>query len=202
MVYYNGAAALTQDKFDYAKYLHFVLGEPGIVWDKSDIGENAENNKEENNMKNTILNLWKTQEIQKIKSQFDKQKKTIMEKDELYKITAEYIDKVKPIIEDEGFNYDLRHMTEYIESHLDRDIQKEIKILNDKFSNMTKDVDKLVEEVEAQLEMAETYDQKIDILKAYDILDFNGKIKKESDTASDTAPNIETAKVKTKKNKV
>lgn len=173
---------------------------PYIAWDGSNIVENAENNKEENNMGNTILNLWKTQEIQKIEKQVDRQKKAIMEKDELYKITAEYTNKVKQIIEDEDFSYDLRHMTECIESHLDRDIQKEIKILNDKLNNMTKDVDKLVKEVEAQLEMAETYGQKIDILKAYDILDFNGKIKKESDTESDVASHIETKEVKTKKN--
>lgn len=194
MEYMNGKVTLTQDDFGlYTKY-------PCFVWNKSNIGEDAENNKGENNMGNTILNLWKIQEIQKIKNQFDRQKKAIMEKDELYKITAEYIDKAKPMIEDEGFSYDLRHMTECIESHLDRDVQKEIEILNDKFSSMTKDVNKLVEEVEAQLEMAETYDQKMNILKAYDILDSNGKIKKESGTESDAVSNIETAKVKTKKN--
>ena len=208
----DGICTLKQDDYDlYTQYSCFI-------WNNSDIEENAKNNdvvensddldskdtttEEENNMKDNILNLWKTQEIQKIKSQFDKQKKTIMEKDELYKITAEYIDKAKQIIEDEDFNYDLRHMTECIESHLDRDVQKEIEILNDKFSSMTKDVNKLVEEVKAQLEMAETYDQKINILKAYDILDFNGKIKKESDTASDTASNIEIANVKRKNFKV
>lgn len=196
MEYMNGKITLTQDDFGlYTKY-------PCFVWNKSNIGEDAENNKGENNMGNTILNLWKIQEIQKIKNQFDRQKKAIMEKDELYKITAEYIDKAKPMIEDEGFSYDLRHMTECIESHLDRDVQKEIEILNDKFSSMTKDVNKLVEEVEAQLEMAETYDQKMNILKAYDILDSNGKIKKESGTESDAVSNIETAKVKTKKIKV
>lgn len=196
MEYINGKITLTQDDFGlYTKY-------PCFVWNKSNIGEDTENNKGENNMRNTILNLWKIQEIQKIKNQFDRQKKAIMEKDELYKITAEYIDKAKPMIEDEGFSYDLRHMTECIESHLDRDVQKEIEILNDKFSSMTKDVNKLVEEVEAQLEMAETYDQKMNILKAYDILDSNGKIKKESGTESDAVSNIETAKVKTKKIKV
>ena len=192
----DGICTLKQDDYD------LCTQHSCFIWNNSDIEENAENNEEENNMKNNILDLWKTQEIQKIKSQFDKQKKTIMEKDELYKITAEYIDKAKQIIEDEDFNYDLRHMTECIESHLDRDVQKEIEILNDKFSSMTKDVNKLVEEVKAQLEMAETYDQKINILKAYDILDSNGKIKKESGTESDAVSNIETAKVKTKKFKV
>lgn len=126
----------------------------------------------------SILEIWTTREIEKVHSAYEKKKNDIKATDSIYQLTSKYIRDAKETVKDEDFYYQIDELKENIESLLSENTKNKLFDL-DLAEN--KEIDKiyqLEEEINAQLEMAETYDQKVTILKKYDVLDDKGIIKK------------------------
>lgn len=161
---------LKQDNLDlYTKYPCFIGNKPVIE-------ENTENNKEENNMSNTILDLWKEKILDELENKFNKQKQEVEEKDSLYKATVQYVEEAKELSKSEAFNSFLDNLMLEAACCLAPESTKEINDISIVRDNMKDKVSMIAREIEVQLNMTETYEQKINILKAYKILDEEGKI--------------------------
>lgn len=166
----NDILTINQDKFDlYTKY-------PCFIGNKTVIEENTENNKEENNMSNTILDLWKEKILDELENKFNKQKQKVEEKDPLYKATVQYVEEAKELSKSEAFNSVLDNLMLEAACCLAPESTKEINDISIVRDNMKDKVSIIAREIEVQLNMTETYEQKINILKAYKILDEEGKI--------------------------
>ena len=126
----------------------------------------------------SILEIWSTREIDKVHSAYEKKRNDIKAADSIYQLTSKYIRDAKETVKDEDFYYQIDELKENIESLLSENTKNKLFDL-DLAEN--KEIDKiyqLEEEINAQLEMAETYGQKVTILKKYDVLDDKGIIKK------------------------
>lgn len=126
----------------------------------------------------SILKIWTTREIEKVHSAYENKKNDIKATDSMYQLTSKYIQDAKETVKDEDFYHQIDELKENIESLLSENTKNKLFDL-DLAEN--KEIDKiyqLEEEINAQLEMAETYDQKVTILKKYDVLDDKGIIKK------------------------
>lgn len=126
----------------------------------------------------SVLEIWTTKEIEKVHSAYEKKKNDIKATDSIYQLTSKYIRDVEEIIKDEYFHRLIEELEDNIESRLSENTKNKLFDLD---LAETKEIDKihqLEEEINAQLEMAETYDQKVTILKEYDVLDDKGMIKK------------------------
>ena len=126
----------------------------------------------------SILEIWTTKKIEKVHSAYEKKKNDIKATDSIYQLTSKYIRDVEEIIKDEDFHRLIEELEDNIESRLSENTKNKLFDLD---LAETKEIDKiyqLEEEINAQLEMAETYDQKVTILKEYDVLDDKGMIKK------------------------
>lgn len=126
----------------------------------------------------SILEIWTTRETDKVHSAYEKKRNDIKAADSIYQLTSKYIRDVEEIIKDEYFHRLIEELEDNIESRLSENTKNKLFDLD---LAETKEIDKihqLEEEINAQLEMAETYDQKVAILKKYDVLDDKGIIKK------------------------
>lgn len=126
----------------------------------------------------SILETWTTREIEKVHSAYEKKKNDIKATDSIYQLTSKYIRDAKEAVKDEDFYYQIDELKENIENLLSENTKNKLFDLD---LAETKEIDKiyqLEDEINAQLEMAETYEQKVTILKKYDVLDDNGMIKK------------------------
>ena len=108
-----------------------------------------------------ILDIYKDNRVEEINQKYSKEREEILEKDEIVKDIQKINKKIaktdfKPI------SYETR-MTEETQ-----------KLLNDNEATRKEEIvkiDDLVEEVTAQLELCETYEQKIQVLINYGIID-------------------------------
>ena len=130
--------------------------------------------KEKNCMK--ILEIYEKRIKEKIYNEEDVKIQKIIEEDAINKIIQDTENQINVILdndEEHAFSFELELYTDETKN---------------KIANVTKEriikIDKLEEkmrEVTAQLEIAETYETKIDILKRYEILTSNGKINDEEE---------------------
>lgn len=58
-----------------------------------------------------------------------------------------------------------------------KDMQTKLDMLIQNFYKVEDEINNLKSEIEAQLELCETYEQKINVLKTYKVLDEAGKVK-------------------------
>jgi hypothetical protein len=133
-----------------------------------------ENKKEEKENKGMeILDLYKERELEKVENLEKAEIEALKEEDPYQKIVKEANEKIFKIAKIEkreiyGVGYSV--ITRETE-------EKQEKIYQD-YDKQEKEVIKLVSEIEALLKDTECYIQKVEILKAYGILDKSGKLAK------------------------
>lgn len=126
--------------------------------------------KEEEEM--DILEIYKERKIKTLEKEFSEAKKAAIEEDEIQKIIIEMTNQINTILENEGSD------TRY-ESHPNLYTSKtEAKLneLNDKYHEQIEELRSTLDEIRALFELTDDYNERIKILKNYDILDKKGKL--------------------------
>lgn len=150
-----------------------VIDENLISFTTSDIVKSF---KEENKMKfDKILDIYKKREISNIEESYERQTEETMSKDNINKKFNEYMDKIVDMFEkdEQGAPACLKLNSSELCTKKTKELIKDLKI--QKVSELNQ-LNVLIEEVKAQLEPVDSYENGIKILKAYDILDKKGKI--------------------------
>lgn len=139
----------------------------GININSDSININVE--KEKNNMK--ILELYRERKFSKIQNDFFINKNKILEEDEIQKIFKEMINQVNVILENEGSKpVDMELPVQYKEFRTAKTNEKLHKLEVE--TDMLKDkIYSDYEEVKAMLSMTNDYQEQIEILKNYGIID-------------------------------
>lgn len=114
-----------------------------------------------------LLEIYKDRKMDKLFRDADKAQDKAWEKNNTYKTLKDLSEKTKT---KDGylFTFNFGIMPDSVREEID-------KIQRNKEENETQ-LSRLIDEVEAQLSECETYEQKINILKAYEILDEKGKV--------------------------
>lgn len=124
--------------------------------------------KEKNDME--ILDLYKRKKRILIKDERDKKRKELYDNDEIQKIAEEMFKQINVILENEGrqiVKISSPFNNELITSETDGKIKKLEEETHKKFDEL----DNLIEEVKAMLSMTNDYQEQIEILKNYGIID-------------------------------
>lgn len=124
-----------------------------------------------NNMMNEILEIYDERELKKINEKYNEMEQTIKQADPRYKIWKECVDTLEKL-----YKEDKVPTTPYVPIALADETMKK---LSSMFDDRRKELDELYSkkvEVNAQLSMCETYEQKQEILRRYNIINKNGKV--------------------------
>lgn len=142
---------------------------------ETDIIVDKKNKKEGNNMEE-ILKIYKENKIIKLRKEQDKLFEEIRENSELGKIAQKLKKQAEKELEKNIPNYKKEMI--YIGFGNTEDMIKKEDELNSQFNEKRDEIEKELEEIKALISETTTYEQKIDILKAYNVLDKNGKLVK------------------------
>lgn len=143
--------------------------------DKKNEDKKENKKRKENNKTMRLLEIYKNKQEEEIKLRYKKQEEDILEKDELVAIAEEYNAKLKFLIADEEKIEKIslikdRVITEYS--------KKAIKLLAEQKNKELEGLYQFIDIIEAQLEIAETYEQKQEILRTYKILNDDNSFSK------------------------
>lgn len=131
--------------------------------------------KEEKEM--DILDLYKERKNELLMNEFYKNRHEIIEEDEIQKIKNEMINQINIILDNEGSNEKFETLvpglskiitTKQTEEKLNK-IEMELDSEKDKLYNT-------IQEVKALFELTDDYNERMKILKRYDIINKNGKL--------------------------
>lgn len=131
-------------------------------------------NNESEEFKMEILDIYRNRKLEKISSDHIKKQEEIRKNDIFVKLASEYNSQVKALFKNE-FNeeYTLGDISPKVESFETKEKLEKAYI---EFINEKEKLEETIQEVKAQLEIAENYETKIKILKNYNILNKEGKI--------------------------
>lgn len=121
--------------------------------------------KGDNEMK--LLEIYRDRKMDNLFKEADEAQDKAWEKDNTYKTLKDLAEKTKT---KDGylFTFNFDSMSDSLREEMD-------KIQKDRGEKVTK-LNKLIDEVNAQLSECETYEQKMNVLKTYEILDEKGKV--------------------------
>ena len=127
-------------------------------------------NKEEKEM--DILEIYKEKKIKTLEKEFSEAKKVAIEEDEIQKIIIEMTNQVNTILENEGSDTRYESHPNLYTSKTEAKLNK----LNDKYHEQIEELRSTLDEIRALFELTDDYNERIKILKNYDILDKKGKL--------------------------
>lgn len=129
------------------------------------------------NDKKNIIEVYKKRKYNEFLINKREKEEEIRKKDEFVKITDNFKNKVKEYAEKNNLaDVECILNSIFIPNILTKESQEALKKAEVEFKDNMDERNRIVEEVEAQLMIVETYEQEIEILKKYGILDENGKI--------------------------
>lgn len=146
-----------------------------IAWAMENIEKYSKNPEKERENIMEILDLYVNNQISNIQIITDEKINQILKEDKIFKIIEEANLKIKELL---GEEEDVKYITTMREEIIEEKTKKEIKKIKQEATNMRENIYKLQEEVATMLAIAETYEQRIGILKAYNIVDENGVLVK------------------------
>ena len=125
-----------------------------------------------NNMMNEILKIYEEKQLRKINKKYDDLEQSIKQTDERYKVWLECTTTLdKLYAEDKIVSF------AHANIELSKDTKKKLRtMVYDKREEELRKFYSKKAEVNAQLSMCETYDQKQEILRRYNIINKNGKV--------------------------
>lgn len=124
--------------------------------------EKVEEKKEESGM--DLLEIYINRKIKEIKEEYKTKKLELIKDDEIDK-------KVRALKEELNDQYKMYIDINIIASDYTKETKEQLKLFDEQEKADIKEFDEKMAEVEAQLEMCETYEQRIDILTSYGIID-------------------------------
>lgn len=148
------------------------VGEP--IFEKENKKENKNKNKKEKEKKKImeLLELYERFQTENIEKSFDKQMEKLLEKDELVQATKEYNQRLN-LLEDEE---KIHRYTLDIERVLTISTQNEMNKITEKIKEAKNKLTDKCRIIKAHLELADTFEEKQEILKSYNVIDENGKL--------------------------
>lgn len=126
--------------------------------------------KEENEMQ--ILDLYEERKRKAIEKEYSKAIKEVKKNDEIQKIIIEMTNQVNTILENQGLN----KIYEFQPSLVTLETEIKIDELRDKQHEEIKNLRSTLDEIRALFELTDDYNERIKILKNYNILDKKGKL--------------------------
>lgn len=126
--------------------------------------------KGENKM--NILEIYKERKIKTLEKEFSEAKKVAIEEDEIQKIIIEMTNQVNTILENEDSDTRYESHPNLYTSKTEAKLNK----LNDKYHEQIEELRSTLDEIRALFELTDDYNERIKILKNYDILDKRGKL--------------------------
>lgn len=126
--------------------------------------------KEENEMQ--ILDLYEERKRKAIEKEYSKAIKEVKKNDEIQKIIIEMTNQVNTILENQGSN----KIYEFQPSLVTLETEIKIDELRDKQHEEIEELRSTLEEIRALFELTDDYNERIKILKRYDIINKNGKL--------------------------
>jgi hypothetical protein len=141
--------------------------------DKSILSTTTNINKEEIKMKN-ILDIYKERKLNLIVKAIDEEIIELEKNDEIQQIVEEMNKQINTVLENEGRNKTIKCDINLSYYTVETD-NKRNEILNKK-QTLIKELNDLVEEVEGLFAMTSDYNERIKILKDYEILNKKGKL--------------------------
>lgn len=149
---------------------HTVTNPTFDIWNRLN---NLGNIKENKNMK--ILELYKERELDYIQETFEETKKALIEKDAFTKLHNKYADEIKKLYKKE-YGEEMKYNLVLGEGFLTSETRESIDEADDEKVFEIENLEELIEEVEALLDMTDDYDKRIEILKRYNILSEEGML--------------------------
>ena len=148
------------------------VGEP--IFEKENKKENKNKNKKEKEKKKImeLLELYERFQTENIEKSFDKQMEEILEKDELVQAAKEYNQRLN-LLED---NISKLHFELDIERVLTTETQNEVNKIRKTIKEATYKLKDKCNIIKAHLELADTFEEKQEILKSYNVIDENGRL--------------------------
>lgn len=120
----------------------------------------------------SILDIYFSDITKRIKETYENQRDDIMEKDEIQRIFKTAKNKLEKVFKEEGLDI---HRYRFFDPDLMTERTKELlKQLRDEYDAEIKQQNSILHEVDGMLELADTYEQKLEILQKYDIVDEEG----------------------------
>jgi uncharacterized protein involved in tolerance to divalent cations len=120
----------------------------------------------------SILDIYFSDITKRIKETYEKQRDDIIEKDEIQRIFKTAKNKLEKVFKEEGLDI---HRYRFFDPDLMTERTKELlKQLRDEYDAEIKQQNSILREVDGMLELADTYEQKLEILQKYDIVDEEG----------------------------
>ena len=126
--------------------------------------------KEEKEM--DILDLYKERKIKALEKELLEAKENVKKEDEIQSIIIEMTNQVNTILENQG----QKAKYEFEPNLITLETELKIDELNDKYHKEVENLRLTIEEIKAMFELTDDYNERIKILKDYDILDKKGKL--------------------------
>lgn len=128
------------------------------------------------NDKKNIIEVFKKRKYNEFLINKREKEEEIRKKDEFVKIADNFKNKVKEYAEKNNLDVEGILASINIPNIISKETKEALGKVEVEFKDNMDERNRIVEEVEAQLMIVETYEQEIEILKKYGILDENGKI--------------------------
>lgn len=128
------------------------------------------------NDKKNIIEVFKKRKYNEFLINKREKEDEIRKKDEFVNITDNFKNKVKEYAEKNNLDVEGILASINIPNIISKETKEALEKVEVEFKDNMDERNRIVEEVEAQLMIVETYEQEIEILKKYGILDENGKI--------------------------
>ena len=140
------------------------------IWNRLN---NLENKKEDKNMK--ILDIYKERQREFIQESFDVTKKDLIIQDPFTKLYEKFQTDMKKLYKKE-YDRELEYKSVLGTEFLTKETREALEKADEQKVFELENLDEMLEEVTALLEMTDDYDKQIEILKKYDILNEEGMI--------------------------
>lgn len=144
----------------------------GIVLEKMEKEILKLNDKVKEEKEMNILEIYKERKIKTLEKEFSEAKKVAIEEDEIQKIIIEMTNQVNTILENEDSDTRYESHPNLYTSKTEAKLNK----LNDKYHEQIEELRSTLDEIRALFELTDDYNERIKILKNYDILDKKGKL--------------------------
>ena len=120
-----------------------------------------------------ILDIYKERKEKEFNQEYNEKREELIAKDTIQNIINEMQDQVNAILESEEA---IGRLKVYEPSRFTKDTEKKLKEIGLELDNKREKLRSTLEEIRALFEMTEDYQERMKILKRYDIIDKNGKL--------------------------
>lgn len=125
---------------------------------------------------NDMIKLYEERKLNEITKKFQKEFEKIKNSDERYVKWKTSLDTLKELFEQDDNMDAFAQVCRLSAIKISNEVNEKVKVFESKYHTARDELFELVEEVKTQLKMCETYEQKQNVLKLYEIIDKEGKL--------------------------